>query len=165
MGKRGNGTGRPRGGSTPRRIETSAGGVVFRRLDRGRVFLLIRDPYENWGLPKGHIEPGETPEQAALREVAEETSLTGLRVLAQLPTIDWHFRDRGVHVHKYCHFFLMESPDGEPRPEMEEGISACVWLPLKRALGTLTYENARGVLQAAADLLRRQGGSAGPAGR
>ena len=50
--------------------EVSAGGVVFRRADGGPVFLLIRDSYDNWGFPKGHLEPGEAPQTAALREVA-----------------------------------------------------------------------------------------------
>ncbi|HZE93765.1 MAG TPA: NUDIX domain-containing protein, partial [Gemmatimonadales bacterium] len=56
--------------------ETSAGGVVFRRGPDGQVrFLLIRDSYKNWGFPKGHLEPGEPPAEAARREVTEETGL------------------------------------------------------------------------------------------
>src|SRR6267154_2324888 len=56
--------------------ETSAGGVVFRRPPDGEPrFLLIRDSYRNWGFPKGHLEPGEPPADAARREVAEETGL------------------------------------------------------------------------------------------
>src|SRR5947207_73870 len=59
--------------------ETSAGGVVFRRGPGGEPrFLLIRDSYRNWGFPKGHLEPGEPPADAARREVAEETGLKDL---------------------------------------------------------------------------------------
>jgi ADP-ribose pyrophosphatase YjhB (NUDIX family) len=147
--------GRSEPASEPARIETSAGGVVFRRAGE-TLFLLIRDPYENWGLPKGHIEQGETPQQAAVRETAEETGLV-VDVRQELPTIDWYFRDHGTLVHKFCHFFLMEAREGEARPQVEEGISACVWLPLGEALTTLTYANAREVLRSAARSLTKAG--------
>jgi 8-oxo-dGTP pyrophosphatase MutT (NUDIX family) len=140
---------RRRAGDAPVRIETSSGGVVFRRAAHDHHFLLIRDPYGNWGLPKGHLEGGETPIQAAVREVAEETGLIDLSVVAQLPTIDWYFRDGTIVVHKFCHFFLIESPVGEPCPQMDEGITECIWLPLDGALSTLSYANAREVLKAA----------------
>src|SRR3989304_2211891 len=93
QGRGGRRGGRGRGARRAR-VETSAGGVVFRCDPQAQV-LLIRDPYENWGLPKGHIEGGETPEQAAVREVEEETGLADVSVIAPLPTIDWYFRDRG----------------------------------------------------------------------
>lgn len=135
------------------RVETSAGGVVFRRVAPGVELLLIRDPYENWGLPKGHIEGGETAEGAAVREVEEETGLAELQVVAQLPTIDWFFRDRGKLVHKFCHFFLLEALQGEPVPQLDEGITDCQWLPLEQAVRTVSYANAREVIVAAGALL------------
>jgi 8-oxo-dGTP pyrophosphatase MutT (NUDIX family) len=135
------------------RIETSSGGVVFRRDAGGAYFLLIRDPYGHWGLPKGHLEGGETPIEAAVREVAEETGLLELAVVDQLPTIDWYFKDGTVVVHKFCHFFLIESGTGDPCPQTDEGITECIWLPLGSALGTLSYANAREVLKAAGQRL------------
>jgi 8-oxo-dGTP pyrophosphatase MutT (NUDIX family) len=126
---------------------------VFRRAAGGLRFLLIRDPYRNWGLPKGHIEADETPEQAALREVAEETGLNGLTVVAELPTIDWYFRDGGRLVHKFCHFFLVESADGEPVPQADEGITDCLWCDFSDALRTVSYANAREVLRVAGERL------------
>ena len=135
------------------RVETSAGGVVIRRLVREPEFLLIRDPYGNWGLPKGHLEPEETPQEAARREVAEETRIEDVRVLAELACIDWYFRDRRGLVHKFCHFFLMESAVGEASPRLEEGITDCVWLPYADAVRTITYDNAREVVRRAGDVL------------
>ena len=64
-------------------LEVSAGGIVFRRPEAGRPgYLLIRDSYDNWGFPKGHLEDGESPAEAALRETAEETGLEQLALRA-----------------------------------------------------------------------------------
>jgi len=135
-------------------VEVSAGGIVFRLTDRGTQYLLIKDSYDNWGFPKGHIENGETPAAAAARETAEETGLSGLELRGPIRVIDWHFRFRGRHIHKYCHFFLLESTEGEPTPQADEGITACQWRTLEEALGTLSYDNARGVLKRAGEMVR-----------
>jgi 8-oxo-dGTP pyrophosphatase MutT (NUDIX family) len=140
------------------KVERSAGGVVFRRTSLALSFLLIRDPYENWGLPKGHIEGSESPLEAALREVEEETGLGALQAVGELPTIDWYFRDRGRLIHKFCHFYLVEAVSGEAVPQKDEGITECIWYPLDGALATITYENAREVLRTAGELLLRDGG-------
>jgi len=129
--------------------ETSAGGVTFRRTADGPLVLVIRDSYRNWGFPKGHLEPGEEPAAAAVREIAEETGLTELVLHGPIESIDWFFRFRGRLIHKTCHFFLFESLGGEARPQRDEGISACRWLPLDEALRTVSYANARDVLRVA----------------
>src|SRR5918993_2116856 len=78
------------------------------------------------------------------------------RLILQGPirVIDWHFRFRGRHIHKYCHFFLFESPDGDACPQRDEGITACQWRTLEEALEVLSYDNARGVLKRAGEMVR-----------
>lgn len=131
------------------RLETSAGGVVVRREREHLYYLLIRDSYGNWGFPKGHVETGERPEDAALREVREETGLATVRLRGAIHTIDWYFRFRGRLVHKVCHFFLMETDDAGTSPQADEGITACRWEPFDEALALVSYENAREVLRRA----------------
>ena len=113
------------------------------------MFLLIRDSYENWGFPKGHVEPGERPDAAALREVQEETGLHGLAVRAPIDTIEWYFRFHGQLIHKVCAFYLMELPpsaSSDTSPQRAEGITACVWVPYDEAVRRVPYANARRVL-------------------
>lgn len=133
--------------------ETSAGGVVYRLVDGAPVYLLIRDSYRNWGFPKGHVEEGELPDGAALREVSEETGLSDLAMRGLIETIDWHFRFRGKLIHKVCHFYLMETGESSTSPQRTEGITACRWLPFGAAEELISYANARDVLRKARTLL------------
>jgi 8-oxo-dGTP pyrophosphatase MutT (NUDIX family) len=133
--------------------ETSAGGVVYRLVDGLPLYLLIRDSYRNWGFPKGHVEQGELPDGAALREVSEETGLSDLAMRGLIETIDWHFRFRGKLIHKICHFYLMETAESTTSPQRTEGITACRWLPFGAAEELISYANARDVLRKARTLL------------
>ena len=143
-------------GSEVAKRETSAGGVVFRQTSEGVRFLLIKDPYKKWGLPKGHVDSGESLEETADREVTEETGLGDLVLHGSLGVIDWHFRFRGKLIHKCCHFYLFEAPTGSPCPQAEEGILACRWFAYAEAVKTISYENARHILKKAAEVLASQ---------
>lgn len=122
-------------------------------------FLLIRDSYQNWGFPKGHVEPGETTESAALREVAEETGVREAFITAPLDVIQWEFQFRGVRVRKTCHFFLMETRDSHTSPQHDEGISACRWTTFDEANRLVAYDNARMVLHTAHAMVAVGGGA------
>ena len=138
--------------------EVSAGGVVYRVCDGGPLFLLIRDSYKNWGFPKGHLEPGEMPDAAALREVGEETGLASVELRGAIETIDWYFRFRGRLIHKVCYFYLMETGSESTCPQLTEGITACRWLPFDEAVQLVSYANARTVLQRARTMLHGASG-------
>ena len=143
---------RPRGvhgAADAARDETSAGGVVFRFDGHEPLFLLIRDSYQNWGFPKGHIERGERPEQAAVREVSEETGLGELTVRGAIDTINWFFRFRGQLIHKFCHFYLIETLESKTSPQRAEGITACRWTSFGEAESLISYANAREILRRA----------------
>ena len=135
------------------RRESSAGGVVFRVAEGRLLFLLIRDSYGNWGFPKGHLERGERADTAALREVMEETGLRAVSVHGAIDTIEWRFRFRGTLIHKNCQFFLMETSAADTKPQQSEGITACRWTTIEEAQELIGYENARGVLRSAYDLV------------
>lgn len=138
------------------RLETSAGGVVYRVHEGEPLFLLIRDSYRNWGFPKGHLETDEPPDAAALREVREETGLDALEMDGEIETIDWFFRFRGRLVHKICHFYLMHTDSARTKPQRAEGITACRWATFDEATSLVSYANARDVLSRAHAMVRAE---------
>jgi 8-oxo-dGTP pyrophosphatase MutT (NUDIX family) len=139
------------------RFEHSAGGVVTRRNDGDvDVALAARRTRKGdlaWGLPKGLVEEGEGPEQAALREVREETGLEA-EILEPLGDISYWYVWEDERIRKKVTFFLMESTGGDVSlhdHEMEE----IRWLPLQEAVRRASYPSERTVLRRALDALAR----------
>ena len=104
-----------------------------------------------WSLPKGHIELGETAEQTAIREVAEETGIQG-SVLAALGSIDYWFVTEGRRVHKTVHHYLMRFLGGELSDEDVE-VSEVAWVPLKELPSRLAYADERRLAEVAGELI------------
>ena len=104
-----------------------------------------------WSLPKGHIELGETAEQTAIREVAEETGIQG-SVLAALGSIDYWFVTEGRRVHKTVHHYLMRFLGGELSDEDVE-VSEVAWVPLKELPSRLAYADERKLAEVADELI------------
>jgi 8-oxo-dGTP pyrophosphatase MutT (NUDIX family) len=113
----------------------AAGGVVTRVGDDGRleVLLVHRRAYDDWTLPKGKAEPGETDEECARREVEEETGLR-CRLGRELPTIRWRDRYDRPKVSRY---WLLEIVEGSATAQNE--IDAVEWLSVEGAIARLTY--------------------------
>jgi 8-oxo-dGTP diphosphatase len=138
------------------KIEVSAGGVVFRR-SRGRtkVCLIATRGGDTWQLPKGLVEQGEPLEEAAEREVREETGLRA-RVLQRLDKIDyWYFwreDDERVRIHKFVYFFLLRHLGGSTR-EHDFEVEEARWFSIEEAEQVLTFENEKHVLRQAAQAI------------
>ena len=137
------------------RREVSAGGVVYRRRrGKAQVALAARRTRRGdlvWGLPKGDIEPGETAEVAAVREVREETGLEA-RIEDALGEIRYMYVWEGVRIRKVVHFFLMRATGGHVSlhdHEMED----VRWFPLDEAVRAAAYKGEREVLERAVERL------------
>ena len=136
--------------------EIAAGGVLFRRGRTGLEVVVGEQRDRLTGartlrLPKGKTRRRETLEQAALREVREETGLAG-RIVAPLGRVDYTYGEAGSAIAKTVHFFLMEwesgvaeAPDGE--------LERIAWVPLQEACRSLTYDTERAMLERAVEHL------------
>jgi 8-oxo-dGTP diphosphatase len=120
------------------RVE-AAGGVVMRD---GLLALVHRPEYDDWTLPKGKLDRGESFEDAALREVVEETGLR-CRLVRELPEIEYEVRGRP----KVVRYWLMEVEDETPFVAGDE-VDEVRWVEPAEALSLLTYERDRDVLRA-----------------
>lgn len=134
----------------PDRVETAAGGIVFRRKNSNIEIFFIKDSFGRWTFPKGHQELGETLAETAIREIGEETGLVGLRYIAPLGRKVLRFRrDIGV-IHKSVHYFLFEAPPDatarfSTRAEVGEGrelIQEGKWVPMRQAFSVSGYKNS-----------------------
>lgn len=127
----------------------AAGGVVVAEGPDGLPrILLIQDRYGVWTLPKGHLEPGESEEQAAVREICEETGVTAT-LLRPIARARYPVCKRNVWRDKEVAYFLASSPLVETTPAAAEGIAAAHWLPPAEALTLISYAQVRDVLRAA----------------
>lgn len=139
--------------------ETSAGGLVVDRSGPAPVGAVIarvnRAGRVEWCLPKGHLEGEETPEQAAVREIEEETGIQG-RIVDGLGTIDYWFSAEGKRVHKHVHHYLLLATGGaltiEGDPD-QEAIDVA-WVPLPEMDERLAFPNERRIARAASLRLR-----------
>lgn len=137
--------------------EVSAGGLVVDDMADPQHGLLIAHRLRNgrlvWALPKGHIEDGETAEQAATREVREETGVTA-RVLAPLGVTDYWFVQDGRRIHKWVHHHLLVEPTGDLSTADKE-IDDVAWVPTDDIPARLHHRDERSIVAKAADVLRQ----------
>ena len=142
-----------RGGGTRAVREYTAGGVVFRRTALGADILMIQDRLGRWTIPKGHVETGESLEQTATREVAEETGLSEFNMGEKLDKLHFFYRKEGKLIFMTTYVFLMEAIGDTDAvvPEDSEGIVDAKWFPQEEALGLIEYRDTERLFRVALD--------------
>ena len=141
----------------PLQREFSAGGLVVRQM-RGRPYIAAVRVKDGTvlALPKGHIEPGESGAETAVREVREETGVEG-RLVEKLDDIRyWYTRD-GTRVLKVVSFFLLSYRSGSVRDYQREEVDGAEWLPLEDAPRRLAYSGEKQMARAALSKLADKG--------
>jgi 8-oxo-dGTP pyrophosphatase MutT (NUDIX family) len=134
----------------------SAGGVVYRRGDDGSLEILLASRRTRrgdlaWGLAKGGIEDGESNEDAAIREVREETGIVA-QIEGSLGDTKYFYVWEDVRIRKTVHFFLMRAVGGDT-DDRDDEMEEIRWFPMERALKRAAYRGERDVLGRAAELL------------
>ena len=137
----------PRAKYAKRVDEVSAGGLVVDKTGTKGLLIGRLDPKDAsherllWSLPKGHIEAGETPEQAAIREVAEETGIKS-EITRSLGVIDFWFMASGKRIHKTVHHYLFTEVGGKLAPQVTE-VDDVAWFPIDEIVSKLAYPDER----------------------
>ena len=143
------------------RNQISSGGLVYRGSKKMvEVALILRRSTSGqavWGLPKGWVEPGESLEGAALREVKEETGVTA-RIIERLGNIQYQFysKEERSYIQKTVHFYLMEYLSGDTADHDHE-VDEVGWFSLKDAETRMTYPTEKTILQKGSDRLTAVG--------
>jgi 8-oxo-dGTP pyrophosphatase MutT (NUDIX family) len=153
--------GRPNKPKTPKNAravrEFTAGGVVFRRIAERIEILMIQDRLGRWSIPKGHVEPGESIEQTAVREVSEETGLTNLRLGEKLDKLHFFYRKDGKLIFMTTYVFLIEAigDTDDLVPGDSEGIIDAQWFDSAEALGLIEYRDTERLFRLGLAKIRR----------
>ncbi|MCL2869763.1 NUDIX domain-containing protein [Candidatus Saccharibacteria bacterium] len=122
--------------------EPTAGGVIFRHDNKGEVeILLIQDAKDRWTIPKGHVEPGETAMQTAIREIGEEVGLKNIKVLGWLGKVNFKYRRLHKLVLMGMQVYLVKSTDQDEDVVKEEWMKDAKWFKFNDAIAAVEYED------------------------
>ena len=136
----------PRDSRKKTRREHSAGGAVISSRDgRPHVAMIATRGKTRWGLPKGAVSEQETPEQAAVREVFEETGLKA-EIASKLETVEYYFRAGDTLIHKFVDFFLMRFLEGDLQPQLSE-VDDVEWVPLDQAVDRASFDSEKRLIK------------------
>ncbi|MDN5275660.1 MAG: hypothetical protein JWN33_309 [Candidatus Saccharibacteria bacterium] len=137
--------------------EPTAGGIVFRRdKDNGIEILLIQDAKDRWTIPKGHVEEGETAQQAAKREIGEEAGLTNTEVLGWLGKIHFRYRRIDKLVLMTTQIYLVRAGGDTNAIQKEEWMNGIKWFKFHDALDAIEYEDIGKLMLLAMKRIRQE---------
>lgn len=125
----------------------SAGGIVIKGEKENLQVLLIKDRFGHWTWPKGHVEKGETPNQAALREISEETGLKKLEITKEIGSQEYWFTQDANKIFKTVYIFLVKVLENEELKVQVSEIQTARWFSPQDALKTIEYEGSRQLLE------------------
>ena len=136
--------------------QVSAGGVAFRWRDSEPEMAIVSvKPKMRWQLPKGIVDPGETPEVTAVREVREEAGIE-TDLLALIETIEYWYRavryGKPVRYHKFVHFYLLQYRSGDVSDHDRE-VQEARWVGFDKAVEMLAFESERRVVEEAQEMI------------
>ena len=146
----------PEGKRKTRNEHSSGGAVLSVRNGTSHVALIATRGRTRWGLPKGAVGEGETSEQAAVREVREETGLDA-EIVKLLDTIEYYFRAGDTLIRKRVDFYLMRYVSGELMPQLSE-VDDVEWVELSEAISRASFESEKKLLESA----RKEAGDVKP---
>lgn len=140
--------------------QVSAGGVAFRWRDsQPEIAIVSVKPKLRWQLPKGIVDPGETPQVAAIREVREEAGVE-TDLIKLIETIEYWYRSvkygKPVRYHKFVHFYLVEYKSGDVANHDHE-VEEARWVSFDEALEKLDFKSEREVVEKARELIEERG--------
>ncbi len=137
--------------------EPTAGGIVFRPDKTGKdiEILLIQDSKGRWTIPKGHIEPGETARQTAVREIGEEAGLFHIEVLTWLGKIQFQYRRIDKLVLMTTQIYLVRALDQAEIPTKEQWMKGIKWFRFNDALDAIEYEDIEKLMLLAKNKIRQ----------
>ena len=137
--------------------EPTAGGIIFRRNEKKEVeILLVQDAKDRWTIPKGHIEPGETAQQTARREIGEEAGLHNVEILGWLGKIHFRYRRMEKLVLMTTQIYLVRAKGDTDAIQKEEWMNGIKWFSYHDALDVIEYEDIGKLMLLAMKKIRQE---------